>query len=78
MKMHAEKKHKCSKCSNSYGTKWDLKRHAEDCGQTFQCTGAAVPMAAGLHYSPTSTQPSKKRRMESRLAQNGSGPGGDC
>lgn len=38
MKMHAEKKHKCSKCSNSYGTKWDLKRHAEDCGKTFQCT----------------------------------------
>ena len=38
MKMHAEKKHKCSKCSNSYGTEWDLKRHAEDCGKTFQCT----------------------------------------
>ncbi|XP_012860605.1 ATM interactor [Echinops telfairi] len=38
MKMHAEKKHKCSKCSNSYGTEWDLRRHSEDCGKTFQCT----------------------------------------
>ncbi|XP_077166644.1 ATM interactor isoform X2 [Paroedura picta] len=38
MKMHAEKKHKCDKCSNSYGTIWDLKRHIEDCGKTFQCT----------------------------------------
>ncbi|EDL92639.1 similar to mKIAA0431 protein, partial [Rattus norvegicus] len=38
MKMHAEKKHKCSKCSNSYGTEWDLRRHEEDCGKTFQCT----------------------------------------
>ena len=28
---------------------------------------AAVPMAAGLHYSPTSTQPSRERRMESCL-----------
>ncbi|XP_043562519.1 ATM interactor [Chiloscyllium plagiosum] len=38
MKIHAEKKHKCDKCSNSYGTEWDLKRHAEDCGRIFQCT----------------------------------------
>uniref|UniRef100_A0A2K5DRS5 C2H2-type domain-containing protein n=1 Tax=Aotus nancymaae TaxID=37293 RepID=A0A2K5DRS5_AOTNA len=38
MKMHAEKKHKCSKCSNSYGTERDLKRHAEDCGKIFRCT----------------------------------------
>ena len=36
--MHAEKKHKYNKCSNSYGIEWDLKRHAEDCGKTFQCT----------------------------------------
>lgn len=38
MKMHAEKKHKCDKCTNSYGTIWDLKRHIVDCGKTFQCT----------------------------------------
>uniref|UniRef100_A0A2K5BZB0 C2H2-type domain-containing protein n=1 Tax=Aotus nancymaae TaxID=37293 RepID=A0A2K5BZB0_AOTNA len=38
MKMHAEKKHKCSKCSNSYRIEWDLKRHAEDCGKIFRCT----------------------------------------
>uniref|UniRef100_A0A2K6UM10 ATM interactor n=1 Tax=Saimiri boliviensis boliviensis TaxID=39432 RepID=A0A2K6UM10_SAIBB len=38
MKMHAKKKHKCSKCGNSYGTEWDLKRHAEDCGKIFPCT----------------------------------------
>uniref|UniRef100_A0A2K6SAZ0 C2H2-type domain-containing protein n=1 Tax=Saimiri boliviensis boliviensis TaxID=39432 RepID=A0A2K6SAZ0_SAIBB len=38
MKMHAKKKHKCSKCSNSCGTEWDLKRHAEDCGKIFRCT----------------------------------------
>ncbi|XP_067905202.1 ATM interactor [Heterodontus francisci] len=38
MKIHAEKKHKCDKCNNSYGTERDLKRHAEDCGRIFQCT----------------------------------------
>lgn len=38
MKMHAEKKHKCDKCGNSYGTEWDLKRHIGYCGKTFQCT----------------------------------------
>ncbi|XP_075694792.1 ATM interactor isoform X2 [Rhinoderma darwinii] len=38
MKMHAEKKHKCDKCGNSYGTEWDLKRHIGYCGKTFSCT----------------------------------------
>lgn len=38
MKMHAEKKHKCVKCNNGYSTEWDLKRHIEDCGKTYQCT----------------------------------------
>ena len=38
MKMHAEKKHKCSKCNNGYSTEWDLRRHAEDCGKTYRCT----------------------------------------
>lgn len=38
MKMHAEKKHKCSKCNNGYSTEWDLKRHIEDCGKTYECT----------------------------------------
>ncbi|XP_075045061.1 ATM interactor [Mixophyes fleayi] len=38
MKMHAEKKHKCDKCGNSYGTEWDLKRHVGYCGKTFKCT----------------------------------------
>jgi hypothetical protein len=50
MKMHAENKHKCSKCSNSYGTEWDLKRHAEDCGKIFQC------MCGGLYASRTGLQ----------------------
>lgn len=36
--MHAEKKHKCFKCTNGYSTEWDLKRHIEDCGKTYQCT----------------------------------------
>ncbi|KAF3821509.1 hypothetical protein GH733_009551 [Mirounga leonina] len=75
MKMHAEKKRKCS---NSYGTEWDLKRHAEDCSKTFQCpcgcpyasrtalqshlyrTGHEIPAE---HRDP----PSKKRKMESCL-----------
>lgn len=38
MKMHAEKKHKCSKCDNGYSTEWDLRRHIEDCGKTYRCT----------------------------------------
>lgn len=38
MKMHAEKKHKCFKCRNGYSTEWDLKRHIENCGKTYQCT----------------------------------------
>lgn len=38
MKMHAEKKYKCFKCSSGYSTEWDLKRHIENCGKTYQCT----------------------------------------
>ncbi|XP_049720864.1 ATM interactor [Elephas maximus indicus] len=75
MKMHAEKKHKCSKCSNSYGTEWDLKRHAEDCGKTFQCTcGCPYASRTALqshiyrtgHEIPAEHRdpPSKKRKME--------------
>jgi hypothetical protein len=78
MKMHAEKKHKCSKCSNSYGTEWDLKRHAEDCGKTFQCTcGCPYASRTALqshiyrtgHEIPAEHRdpPSKKRKMENYL-----------
>ncbi|KAB0343396.1 hypothetical protein FD754_020322 [Muntiacus muntjak] len=59
MKMHAEKKHKCSKCRNSYGTEWDLKRHAEDCGKTFQCK-------CGCPYA-SRTALYKKKKMENCL-----------
>uniref|UniRef100_A0A6I8PMV6 ATM interactor n=1 Tax=Ornithorhynchus anatinus TaxID=9258 RepID=A0A6I8PMV6_ORNAN len=76
MKMHAEKKHKCTKCSNSYGTEWDLKRHAEDCGKTFQCTcGCPYASRTALlshvyrtgHEIPAEHRdpPGKKRKMES-------------
>uniref|UniRef100_A0A8C5VNX8 C2H2-type domain-containing protein n=1 Tax=Microcebus murinus TaxID=30608 RepID=A0A8C5VNX8_MICMU len=78
MKMHAEKKHKCSKCSNSYGTEWDLKRHLEDCGKTFQCTcGRPYSSRTALqshiyrtgHKIPAEHKdpPSKKRKMENCL-----------
>ncbi|XP_029409469.1 ATM interactor isoform X1 [Nannospalax galili] len=78
MKMHAEKKHKCSKCSNSYGTEWDLKRHAEDCGKTFQCTcGCPYASRTALqshiyrtgHEIPAEHRdpPSKKKKMENHL-----------
>ncbi|XP_053465007.1 ATM interactor [Nycticebus coucang] len=78
MKMHAEKKHKCSKCSNSYGTKWDLKRHAEDCGKSFQCTcGCPYASRTALqshiyrtgHEIPAEHRdpPSKKRKMQNCL-----------
>ncbi|XP_036893780.1 ATM interactor [Sturnira hondurensis] len=78
MKMHAEKKHKCSKCSNSYGTEWDLKRHAEDCGKTFQCTcGCPYASRTALqshiyrtgHEIPAEHRdpPGKKRKMENCL-----------
>ncbi|KAB1274499.1 ATM interactor [Camelus dromedarius] len=78
MKMHAEKKHKCSKCSNSYGTEWDLRRHAEDCGKTFQCTcGCPYASRTALqshvyrtgHEIPAEHRdpPSKKRKMENCL-----------
>lgn len=74
MKMHAEKKHKCEKCSNSYGTEWDLKRHSEDCGKTFQCT-CGCPYASrtallshiyrtGHEIPAEHREPPKKRRME--------------
>ncbi|TFK08859.1 ATM interactor [Platysternon megacephalum] len=74
MKMHAEKKHKCDKCSNSYGTEWDLKRHIEDCGKTFQCTcGCPYASRTALlshvyrtgHEIPAEHRdpPSKKRKM---------------
>ncbi|KAJ7311998.1 hypothetical protein JRQ81_006325 [Phrynocephalus forsythii] len=75
MKMHAEKKHKCDKCSNSYGTIWDLKRHIEDCGKTFQCTcGCPYASRTALlshiyrtqHEIPVEHRdpPSKKRKAE--------------
>nr|XP_014982169.2 ATM interactor isoform X1 [Macaca mulatta] len=75
MKIHAEKKHKCSKCSNSYGTEWDLKRHTEDCGKTFRCTcGCPYASRTALqshiyrtgHEIPAEHRdpPSKKRKME--------------
>ncbi|XP_028294866.1 ATM interactor [Gouania willdenowi] len=75
MKMHAEKKHKCSKCSNGYSTEWDLKRHIEDCGKTYQCTcGCPYASRAALlshvyrtgHEIPSEHRipPVKKRKME--------------
>ncbi|XP_010607732.1 ATM interactor [Fukomys damarensis] len=78
MKMHAEKKHKCGKCGNSYGTEWDLKRHAEDCGKTFRCTcGCPYASRTALqshiyrtgHEIPAEHRdpPSKKRKMENYL-----------
>ncbi|XP_029464001.1 ATM interactor isoform X2 [Rhinatrema bivittatum] len=75
MKMHAEKKHKCDKCKNSYGTEWDLKRHAGYCGKTFQCTcGCPYTSRTALlshihrtgHEIPAEHRdpPVKKRKME--------------
>ncbi|KAH0619525.1 hypothetical protein JD844_000211 [Phrynosoma platyrhinos] len=79
MKMHAEKKHKCDKCSNSYGTVWDLKRHVEDCGKTFQCTcGCPYASRTALlshiyrtqHEIPVEHRdpPSKKRKLETSIS----------
>ncbi|XP_051726983.1 ATM interactor isoform X4 [Ctenopharyngodon idella] len=75
MKMHAEKKHKCLKCSNGYSTEWDLRRHAEDCGRTYSCTcGCPYASRAALlshiyrtgHEVPKEHRypPVKKRKME--------------
>ncbi|KAM3828655.1 ATM interactor [Vipera latastei] len=79
MKMHAEKKHKCDKCTNSYGTIWDLKRHILDCGKTFQCTcGCPYASRTALlshiyrtqHEIPVEHRdpPSKKRKTETSLS----------
>ncbi|XP_027870197.1 ATM interactor [Xiphophorus couchianus] len=79
MKMHAEKKHKCSKCNNGYSTEWDLKRHIEDCGKTYECTcGCPYASRAALlshiyrtgHEIPTEHRvpPVKKRKMEKLLS----------
>ncbi|MGH0122335.1 UNVERIFIED_CONTAM: hypothetical protein FKN15_055095 [Acipenser sinensis] len=78
MKMHAEKKYKCAKCSNSYSTEWDLKRHSEDCGKLYQCTcGCPYACRAALlshiyrtgHEIPAEHRypPVKKRKMEGSL-----------
>ncbi|XP_033929755.1 ATM interactor-like [Melopsittacus undulatus] len=78
MKMHAEKKHKCDKCSNSYGTEWYLKRHIEVCGKTFQCTcGCPYASRTALlshiyrtgHEIPAEHRdpPSKKRKMKTSI-----------
>lgn len=75
MKMHAEKKHKCLKCSNGYSTEWDLRRHVEDCGRTYSCTcGCPYASRAALlshiyrtgHEVPKEHRypPVKKRKME--------------
>eukprot|EP00066_Takifugu_rubripes_P005800 XP_003970122.1 PREDICTED: ATM interactor [Takifugu rubripes] len=79
MKMHAEKKHKCFKCSNGYSTEWDLRRHVENCGKTYQCTcGCPYASRAALlshiyrtgHEIPTEHRfpPVKKRKMEQMLS----------
>ncbi|XP_017296179.1 ATM interactor [Kryptolebias marmoratus] len=81
MKMHAEKKHKCSKCSNGYSTQWDLKRHIEDCGKTYECTcGCPYASRAALlshiyrtgHEIPKEHRvpPVKKRKMEKHLSDS--------
>ncbi|CAJ1048808.1 ATM interactor [Xyrichtys novacula] len=81
MKMHAEKKHKCVKCNNGYSTEWDLKRHIEDCGKTYQCTcGCPYASRAALlshiyrtgHEIPTEHRipPVKKRKMEKLLGSS--------
>ncbi|XP_034428641.1 ATM interactor [Hippoglossus hippoglossus] len=81
MKMHAEKKHKCSKCNNGYSTEWDLKRHTEDCGKTYQCScGCPYASRAALlshiyrtgHEIPTEHRipPVKKRKMEKLLSDS--------
>ncbi|KAM4603105.1 ATM interactor [Polymixia lowei] len=79
MKMHAEKKHKCSKCNNGYSTEWDLRRHIEDCGKTYRCTcGCPYASRAALlshiyrtgHEIPTEHRipPVKKRKMEKLMS----------
>ncbi|KAM6979801.1 ATM interactor [Aplochiton taeniatus] len=79
MKMHAEKKHKCSKCSNGYSTEWDLRRHAEDCGKTYCCTcGCPYASRAALlshvyrtgHEVPNEHRhpPVKKRKMAKMMS----------
>ncbi|XP_074470016.1 ATM interactor [Sebastes fasciatus] len=81
MKMHAEKKHKCFKCNNVYSIEWDLKRHIEDCGKTYQCTcGCPYASRAALlghiyrtgHEIPTEHRipPVKKRKMEKLLSSS--------
>ncbi|KAK0145824.1 ATM interactor [Merluccius polli] len=81
MKMHAEKKHKCSKCNNGYSTEWDLRRHIEDCGKTYRCTcGCPYASRAALlshiyrtgHELPTEHRipPVKKRKMEKLISSS--------
>ena len=38
MKVHAEKKFKCSKCGFGFGMEKDKRRHEEHCGKKFTCT----------------------------------------
>uniref|UniRef100_A0A672PFF0 ATM interactor n=1 Tax=Sinocyclocheilus grahami TaxID=75366 RepID=A0A672PFF0_SINGR len=68
MKMHAEKKHKCLKCSNGYSTEWDLRRHVEDCGRTYSCTcGCPYASRAALlsHIYRTGHEVPKEHRYPS-------------
>ncbi|XP_028813072.1 ATM interactor [Denticeps clupeoides] len=78
MKMHAEKKHKCVKCNNSYSTEWHLRRHAEDCGRTYSCTcGCPYASRSALlshvyrtgHEVPDEHRypPVKKRKLEKMI-----------
>ncbi|XP_078066695.1 ATM interactor [Mustelus asterias] len=80
MKIHAEKKYKCDKCNNSYGTEWDLKRHTEDCGRIFQCT-CGCPYASrpallshiyrtGHEIPAEHRDPPRKKRKSEWLNQN--------
>ncbi|XP_018594336.1 ATM interactor-like [Scleropages formosus] len=75
MKMHVEKKHRCTKCGNCYSTEGDLKRHSNDCGKVYRCDcGCPYASRAALlshsyrtgHEVPVELRclPVKKRKME--------------
>ncbi|KAL4630256.1 ATM interactor-like [Arapaima gigas] len=85
MKMHSERKHRCTKCDNRYSTKGDLRRHAEDCGRVY-CCGCGCPYASRAallshnhrtgHEVPAEHRfpPVRKRRMEGSLSASHAGP----
>lgn len=76
LKVHAEKKFVCSKCTMGFGIEHDLKRHLESCGVLYSCGTCPVKYSTkeallmhckrGQHVYPEEYQRQTKSQLEKK------------